>query len=226
MQRGYGQYCPIAKGAEVFAERWTPLVVRNIHLGCHTFSEIHEGVPRMSSTLLASRLRSLNRAGVIERRPNTGARGSRYYLTPAGHELVDVAMALGTWGARWLELRPADYDPYVVLWGWKKLIDPDRIPTRRVVVRFDLRDRPRELYWLLVQRPEPELCMRNPGLDEDLVVSTDSHTLTEVHRGRLALRDAIRVGKLRIDGSADMVRAFPTWGGLSTFAGVAPARSA
>src|SRR4029450_8098541 len=38
--RTYGQYCPIARGAEIFAERWTPLIVRNLHLGCETFGEI------------------------------------------------------------------------------------------------------------------------------------------------------------------------------------------
>jgi DNA-binding HxlR family transcriptional regulator len=226
MQRGYGQYCPIAKGAEVFAERWTPLIVRNVHLGCHTFSDIHEGVPRMSTTLLSSRLRTLERAGVIDRRPSHSGHGSRYYLTPAGHELADVAHTLGTWAARWLELAPADYDPYIVLWGWKKLIDPGRLPPRRVVVRFELSDRPREHYWLLVQRPEAELCVKNPGLDEDLTVTTDSRVLAEVHRGRLALREAVRTGQLRIEGSAELVRAFPNWGGLSVFAGVARARTA
>ena len=40
MQKGYGQYCPIAKGAEIFAERWTPLIIRNLHVGAHTFGEI------------------------------------------------------------------------------------------------------------------------------------------------------------------------------------------
>jgi hypothetical protein len=48
MSRGYGQYCPIAKASEVLGERWTPLILRNIHLRCHTFSEIHKGSPRMS----------------------------------------------------------------------------------------------------------------------------------------------------------------------------------
>src|ERR1051326_7093122 len=104
MQKGYGQYCPIAKGAEIFAERWTPVLIRNVHVGAHTFGEIAAGCPRISSTLLAQRLDGLDRAGVIERRPNPGGKGSLYYLTAAGQELVDVAIQLGNWGARWLEL--------------------------------------------------------------------------------------------------------------------------
>jgi len=43
VSRGYGEYCPIAKATEVIGERWPPLILRNIHLRCHTFSEIQRG---------------------------------------------------------------------------------------------------------------------------------------------------------------------------------------
>src|SRR5438552_5026866 len=99
MQKGYGQYCPIAKGAEIFAERWTPLIVRNLHVGAHTFTEIAAGCPRISSTLLTHRLKGLERAGVIERRANPQSSGWLYYLTPAGQELAGVTLQLGNWGA-------------------------------------------------------------------------------------------------------------------------------
>ena len=46
--RGYGQFCPVAKGAEVFAERWTPLVLRELLCGSTHFSDLHRGVPLMS----------------------------------------------------------------------------------------------------------------------------------------------------------------------------------
>src|SRR4029077_1550244 len=128
MSRGYGEYCPIAKASEVLGERWTPLILRNIHLRCHTFSEIQRGCPRMSSTLLSQRLRSLARDGVIERVPAPARRGSRYYLTAAGEELIEVILQMGSWGARWLDLAPRDYEPDMVLWGWAKFIDRDRQP--------------------------------------------------------------------------------------------------
>jgi DNA-binding HxlR family transcriptional regulator len=222
--KGYGQYCPIAKGAEVLAERWTPLVVRNLYLGAETFSEILEGVPRMSRTLLAERLRTLERLGIVAHRTNPSGRGGRYHLTLAGQELADVCLALGSWGARWLDVTAAtDRDPFIVLWAWKRYVQRDRLPRRRVVVRFELSDRPRERLWLLLSRDEVELRARPPGLDEDLRVTTDSETLIRVHMGRLDLREAERGGRWRLDGPADLVRAFPTWGGLSYFASVAPA---
>jgi len=85
---GYGQYCPVARAAEVFAERWTPLVIRNLFLGCRSFGEILEGVPRMSRALLTKRLRELERCGVVARETNPKGRGSYYSLTQAGTELA------------------------------------------------------------------------------------------------------------------------------------------
>jgi len=222
---GYAQYCPIAKGAEVFAERWTPLIVRNLHLGCRSFNEIHEGVPKMSRTLLAQRLRFLERAGVIERTPIPGRRGWHYYLRPSGQELYEVSRVLGNWGARWLELAPEDYDPEIVMWAWKKRIDRSKLPKRRVVVRFDIKDRPKDHFWLVLEPDEVELCVKPPGFDEDVVVTTDLHVLTRVHMGRLSMADALREGSWTVDGPRDLVRAFPTWGGISPFADVHPVRS-
>jgi DNA-binding HxlR family transcriptional regulator len=226
MGKGYGEYCPIAKASEVIGERWTPLILRNIYLRCHSFSEIQQGCPRISSTLLGQRLRSLERDLVIERVVAPNGRGFRYYLTPAGQELAEVILQLGTWGARWLDLGPRDYEPDLVLWAWAKFLDPARLPPRRVVVRFDLTDRPRETYWMLVDGHESELCVKSPGLDEDIVVTTDSITLTDVHRGRMTFGVALSSGRLQIDGLPDLADAFPTWGGLSPFAGIQPARSA
>jgi len=226
MSRGYGDYCPIAKASEILAERWTPLIIRNLHLDCHTFTEIHEGIPRMSRTLLTLRLRSLERAGVVESRPNASKRGRRYELTRSGHELAQVCLEMGAWGARWLELGPRDYDPGIVLWAWKKCLLPARLPDRRVVVRFELKDRKKQRFWLLMEKPRVELCMKDPGFEVDLVVTTDSVTLTRVHAGRIALREAQRIGAWAMEGPRDLVRAFPTWGGLSYYANVQPAVTA
>lgn len=225
MRAGYGQYCPIAKGAEVFAERWTPLIVRNLALGADTFGEIAAGCPRISTTLLAQRLRSLERAGVVERRASIG-RGSRYHLSDMGRELAAVTMQLGDWGARWLELAPADYDASVVLWAWKMGADLERLPQPRVVVSVELQDPPRRRFWLLLQKPEAEVCMRHPGFDEDVAIVTDSRTLTMIRLGRTSIAEAERDGRWRAEGARLLVRGLTDWGGLlSSFAGVRRATS-
>ncbi len=87
---GYGQFCPVAKAAEIFAERWTPLVLRELLAGSHRFNDLQRGVPLMSRTLLARRLRELEDTGVIQRMPKSSGRGAEYYLTAAGQELQPV----------------------------------------------------------------------------------------------------------------------------------------
>jgi DNA-binding HxlR family transcriptional regulator len=220
--RTYGQYCPIARGSEIFAERWTPLIVRNMILGCETFTAIHEGLPGMSRTLLTQRLRSLERAGVIETEKNPRGRGSLYHLTPAGMELRDVVFALGTWGARWLEMAPEHYDPHVVLWSMCRLMDRDRLPARPIVVRFEIPGYAKKRLWVLVHRPEPEVCRKPPSAGEDLIVTGSAEWLTDWHAGRISLREARRQGVMTLEGSPSIVRAFESWGGLSAFADVAP----
>jgi len=103
-----------------------------------------------------------------------------------------------------------------------KLIKVERLPNRRVVLRFDLQDRPKERFWLLLDRRESEVCIKPPGFEEDIIVRTDCQTLTLVHMGRLSMAEAVRSGRWEMDGPRQLVRAFPSWGGLSYFAGVQP----
>ena len=65
---GYGQFCPVAKAAEILTERWTLLVLRELLFGSRRFNDLRKGVPLMSPTLLSKRLKFLEAAGVIERR--------------------------------------------------------------------------------------------------------------------------------------------------------------
>src|SRR5262245_43949126 len=97
MQNGYGQFCPIAKAAEVVATRWTPLILRELMANNRTFNDIHRGVPLISKAVLATRLQELEYQGIIERRARGGSH-SEYWLTPAGDALRNVVSALGHWG--------------------------------------------------------------------------------------------------------------------------------
>lgn len=115
---GYGQFCPLAQASEVLAERWTPLVVRELLDGGRRFNEIHRGVPLMSSTLLSKRLRTLERAGIVERGERAGGSGAEYRLTEGGRELEPIMVSMATWSERWLR-RPVtseDADPRFLMW--------------------------------------------------------------------------------------------------------------
>ena len=222
--RTYGQYCPIARGAEIFAERWTPLIIRNLHLGCGSFGEILEGAPGLSRTLLSQRLRQLQRLRVVESAPKSDGRGHHYELTSAGHDLFKVCMSLGEWGAHWLEIAPEHLDPFVALWSMCNALRRDRLPDRRVVIGFDF-TRPRarpECYWLLIERKDTEICKTCPGLDEDLYVTADAEAFVKWHAGQLTWSQATRDGRIRLEGSPSLVKDFPTWNARSAFAHIKP----
>ena len=87
--REYGQYCPVALGSEVLAERWTPLILREMVIGSTRFNEIERGLPGISRSLLLKRLKQLERRGVVEIVEAPGGRGHEYHLTPAGRDLED-----------------------------------------------------------------------------------------------------------------------------------------
>jgi DNA-binding HxlR family transcriptional regulator len=221
--RTYGQYCPIARGAEIFAERWTPLIVRNLHLGCGSFSAILAGAPGLSRTLLAQRLRQLERLGVVESAPKADGRGRRYALTSAGHDLFMVCQSLGEWGARWLEIAPQHLDPFVALWSMCNALRRDRLPDRRVVIRFDFSGRRRpERYWLLIELKDTEICKTYSGFDEDLYITAEAEAFVKWHAGQLTWAQATREKRIQVDGSPSLARAFPTWNARSMFAHIKP----
>jgi hypothetical protein len=91
------------------------------------------------------------------------------------------------------------------------------------VIRFDFLDqpKPKHRYWLLVQRPEPEVCRKPPGFSDDLAVTTDTAGLARWHMGDISLGQAIHARVITIDGPPDLVRDLSRWGGVTPFATVA-----
>jgi DNA-binding HxlR family transcriptional regulator len=221
--RIYGQYCPIARGAEIFAERWTPIIVRNLALGCGSYSEILRGAPGLSRTLLSQRLKQLERLGIVESASKPDGRGCYYKLTPSGHELFKVCVALGEWGARWLEIAPEHLDPFVALWSMCNALRRDRLPDRRVVIQFDFTGRRSpERYWLLIELGDTEICKSYLGLDEDLYITAEAEAFVKWHAGQLSWAEAIRDRRIQLRGPSWLVRAFPTWNARSMFAHIKP----
>ncbi|CAN5209187.1 winged helix-turn-helix transcriptional regulator [soil metagenome] len=209
----YGQFCPIARGSEIFATRWTPIIVRNMLLGCRTFGEITEGAPGIPRSLLSERLKDLEILGLVVSRPNPNGRGSLYELTEAGQDLGQVCDALGEWGARWLELAPEHLDPHLTLWSVCKAIDRAFLPEEPVTMRFEFADAPRgqSRFWLLVQRPEPEVCVKPPGFDENLVVRTDPEWLARWRLGETTLGGGMKARRVRVSGPRHMATALKNW---------------
>jgi DNA-binding HxlR family transcriptional regulator len=212
--RTYGQYCPVARGAEIFATRWTPIIVRNLLLGCRTFGELAGGAPGIPRALLSQRLRELEAHGIVRRRPNPRGRGFVYEPTQACEDLRPVCDALGVWGASWVEIAPEHLDPYMALWGMCRGISYLTLPARPVTIRFELRNTPRtpRRYWLLVRSPEPEVCVKPPGFEEDLVVTTDPDWLVRWVLGQTSLGHGMKARRVEVGGPRDLVHTLGVWG--------------
>ncbi|MBR0684038.1 helix-turn-helix transcriptional regulator [Roseomonas eburnea] len=219
----YGQFCPVSIASEVLTQRWTPLVIRELHCGSVRFSDLQRGVPRMSSSLLARRLKELEYAGIVERR-EAAAGSFEYHLTPAGREIFPLVEQMGLWAQRWLRHRLVEtpnLDPDLLMWDIRRNIVRDRLPgDRRFVVEFLLSGAPitHRRYWLVFDRGEVDLCYRDPGHEIALFVTAALRVLTQVWLGHLGIAQAVREDQLRLEGAKPHVAAFPSWFGLSGFA--------
>jgi DNA-binding HxlR family transcriptional regulator len=220
MEESYGQYCTVSRGAEALCERWTPLVVRELLCGSKRFNDLHRGVPRMSSSLLAQRLRHLENIGVVRR--TAAGKVWEYSLTEAGDELRPIIMALGHWGARWIgsRLRDHELDAGLLMLDIRRTVRPDTFPPRTVVVHFlftDMRSG-EKAWWLIVENGVADLCREDPGRAAKLVVHTSLRALTEVWMGDRTPADAFLARELRVEGAAPDARDLWHWMGMNVFA--------
>jgi DNA-binding HxlR family transcriptional regulator len=210
----YGQFCPIAKAAEVVAERWTPLVIHELRAGSTRFNDIRRGVPLMSPTLLSTRLKELERVGIVERRVD-GRRGHDWHLTEAGRALGPLIQQLGEWGLRYAQdpLEDGDLDVTVLVWNIRRCVDPSVFPPQRVTVCLEFADVPKNKrqWWIVNDRGSVDLCPTDPGFPVDLYVTTDMRTMIAVWFGKLAWDAGIRSGQIEVIGPRELSDRLRSW---------------
>jgi DNA-binding HxlR family transcriptional regulator len=228
--RSYGQFCPVAKAAELFCERWTPLILRDLAGGATRFSDLQRGVPLASPTLLSRRLRQLEAEGILERRRSPTGRSWTYHLTEAGAEFAPIVEALGVWGQRWTrrELAAHEVDLGLLLWAMEGSVRPGAFGSRRGVVEVTFTDQPerRQRWWFVNEDGGVQLCLDEPGFEVDLYVAVTLCDMIRIWRGDLALRRAVDEGRLQAHGAPWAERLLPQWLGVSTLAHVASRRAA
>jgi len=229
----YGQFCPIAKAAEILCERWVPLVLREIMYGSRRFNDIARGVPLMSRGLLTQRLRELEDAGIVRRSDST------YGLTPAGEALRPLIEQMGIWALQWsmASITEHDLDDATLVWGLRRMLRvPAVLQARRLVLRFDFFGLPpaartaRRSWWLLAEQGEVEVCLKDPGYAVDVVFAADLRCFMQILLGQRSLQSAARGGGVRISGVPALARAAPRWlplhGESTRSLGITPALAA
>ena len=224
--KGYGQFCPIAKASEVLGERWTNLVIRELIAGSESFNDLRRGLPLISPSLLSSRLKSLERAGVVRR--TTNGKSVSYGLTESGAELKPIIMQLGVWGHRWArsDLSGDDLDPSLLMWDIHRNLDAGFFSAERTVLLFEFSDYTSKYrrWWLVIKGGDVDVCLKDPGNQIELHIMTDVKTLTGVWMGDLSLGQALRNKLIIVTGEDDLKRGMSAWLGTNYFADVKPAQ--
>jgi len=210
----------MAKAAEILCERWTLVVVRELTAGSRHFNDLRRGVPLMSPSLLSTRLKQLESAGVVQRvRDDTG---TAYQLTPAGAELQPLVETMAKWGARWVRRRLShdDLDAGLLMWDIRRQVDGSRFPARRVVVHFSFPDAPagKRNWWLIAQPGGTDLCLEDPGYDVDVAVQSPLHVMTAVWMRDISFAEAKRLHGLKVEGDRSLAASLPDWLGASMLA--------
>ena len=210
----YGQFCPIAKAAEIVAERWTPLVIHELLAGSMRFNDIRRGVPLMSQTLLSTRLKELQRCGIVERR-EAQPRGHEWHLTEAGHALAPVIIGLGEWGVQYAQdpLEEDKLDVTVLVWNMRRRVDPTVFGDQRVTVKFEFTDVPtgKRHWWLVNHRESVDLCPTDPGFPTDVYFTTDIRSMIAIWFGKLSLDKALRDDRVELSGHREICKRIGTW---------------
>jgi len=225
--KSYNQFCPIAKAAEIFCERWTALILRDLGAGSSRFSDLQRGVPLASPSLLSQRLKQLRAEGIVERRDGAGGEQATYHLTPAGEEFIPIVMALGRWGQRWSrrELAEHEMDLGLLLWALEKDARPDSFGARRTIVQFTFPEQPpaKREWWFLNEDGHCELCLKQPDHDADIYVEVSLEHIIRIWRGDITFTRAERDGLIEVDAPTGLRKAFGNWLGLVALADVRPA---
>ena len=213
------EYCPVACAVDVLGDRWTPLVIRELMIGARGFNEIHRGMPRASRTLLAGRLRDLERRGLVSHTPSEPGRAGSYELTAAGEALSQVVWAMGFWAAEWIFGDPTDEDcdGLSVIWRTHQLAIPAKLPETRTVVHVRLTGTGGAQGWLDIERPGITVCKDDQGLPVDLALEADTAQMQRWLLGLVPFRDLVHQGHASFFGPSRLAKAFPSWFDTGTY---------
>jgi len=210
-------YCSFTKAVEHLGDRWSLVILRELTLfGSRGFNALVAGMPGVSRSVLAARLRHLERLGLVTAARGSNGRARDYRLADAGRQLEPVLRSLWRWSQRWLPEDPAmvERDPDILSAWLGQRIDPERLPERPVVLDLEIRGTRMGRFWLVLERGvEPSMCIEDPGLDPDRYVYVEGElsAMLPLARGTRGWGRAARDGSIVVSGDPRLVAALPRW---------------
>ena len=204
----YGQFCPVAKTAEIFGDRWSPLIIRELCYGPRSYGDFLAAIPLISRTMLSQRLKELAAFDVVHAEAKEKGRGYSYTLTAAGEAFRPMIEMMAEWGLNWGPglIGPDDLDSKLLIGGVRQHIDRKDIPAQEFVLRFDFRGIPKgsrnpRRWWLLIRQDEIEVCLKDPGQNLDVMIEADLRAFTKVWTGYCRLEEALARGLVKFRGT-------------------------
>src|SRR3954452_10520418 len=195
-------YCPMAHALSLVGERWSLLIVRELMHGPRRYTDLAKGLPGIGTNILAARLKDLETFGVVEKKKLPPPYASTVYeLTAYGKELDEVLYALGRWGARSLS-PPVFEEELYPEWGLNALpalFDPEAARELNETYVLKIGD---DVFTarLVDGRLQPEV---GAAADADVTVEMDMKTLWALTSGEQSPADAVRAGRVKVEGDED-----------------------
>jgi len=217
----FDTHCPANKAADILGDRWVLQIVRAMIFGATRYSDLQQAVPRISPTVLSSRLKQLVEHGIIVRREGAGPKSASYRLTPSGREIKPMLKFMAVWGLKWSSrnIKEDSVDIGALMWDIQKTLRFRELPDGESVIAFTLPDAARwSKWWIVTSGHKVDLCSDNPGKDVDIYITCPIETLIDIWQCQTDVRDAIASGDLIVDGSTDLVTTIDNWFPISPVA--------
>jgi DNA-binding HxlR family transcriptional regulator len=194
----YDQYCPMAHALSLVGERWSLLIVRDLLRGPQRYTDLAQGLPGIGTNILASRLKELEGAGIVEKKRLPPPFASTVYeLTEFGRGLEEPLYALARWGARSLGPPSPDEELYEG-WGVNALGVLFNAQAARGLTETYVFDVDGDVFSARVEEGELEPAV-GAVENADLRVEMDKCTFYDVAVGKLEPAAAVESGRARVE---------------------------
>lgn len=221
----YQEACPVSKAASVLCERWTLQIIREMLFGASRFSEFQKYLPKLSPTLLNTRLRSMEEQGLIIRKRIPEKKGFEYHLTPCGQALKPVVEEIGKWGLRWVfeDMAEDELNLSVIVRDFAVAMNTRELPEGDTTIQFNITEQGQIVRrFVLVRNHVAQVCEDNIGNEVDVYLTANLKTFAQIWYGELSPASAQSKNLLTVVGAPIYVRRLSNWLGIS---GLASARS-
>lgn len=217
----YSEACPISKATSVLCERWTLQIIREMLLGATRFSEFQKYLPRVSPTLLNSRLRMLEEQSIIVKKKVPEKKSYEYHLTPCGNALKPVLSELGKWGMQWVfgSMNEDELNASTIVRDFAFALDTDQLPSGDSTLQFTIEEaHGTARKFVLVRDSNAQICEENLGHEVDVYLTAGLNTFYKIWFGETSLSAACEKQLLKVVGAPVYTRNLSKWLRTSQFA--------